>query len=128
MNDNSKRAMFAHRLKSLRINKKISQKKLAELLGISVPAISSYENGQKEPNLDNLIKLSKYLDVSLDFLMCRNEDTKTITDKEIPEELRKLGIDSIKINQLSSTELQQELTDLSNYAEKIKNILKKLGK
>jgi len=119
---------FAIRLKKLRTAKGISQFQLGEMLGLKLTTISSYEIGKSQPTMENLIKLAEYFGVSLDFLMCRDSDTKTITDKEIPEELKALGIDAIKINQLSSSELQQELTDLVGYAEKIKNILKKLGK
>jgi len=128
MDDNKKSKIFGERLRYLRKKSKLTQQQLADVIGLSAPAIYSYENGTKEPSITNLNKLADYFGVSVDFLLCRQDELKTLTKEDLPEELKSLGIDSIKINKLSSQELQQELTDLTNYADKIKNILKKLGK
>lgn len=57
------------RLKLLRTNKKIYQKNLAELLQVTVRQYQRYENGEQEPNIDSLIILSKYFNVSIDYLV-----------------------------------------------------------
>ncbi len=48
---------FSKNLRLLRLNEKLSQKELANILGYKYfTAISSYERGMSELSLDNLIK------------------------------------------------------------------------
>jgi transcriptional regulator with XRE-family HTH domain len=57
------------RLKSVRKSKKLTQKELAEKLGVSYSALCSYEQGLREPNIECLKKISKVLDASIDYLV-----------------------------------------------------------
>ena len=67
---------FAERLQELREDKGISRKDLAASLNITVSALGMYEQGRREPNMEMLIRLADYFNVSLDFLVGRsfNED------------------------------------------------------
>ena len=56
-------------LKNIRKQKKYSQLKVAMDLSISREALSYYENGKRSPDLDMLVLLSNYFDVSIDFLI-----------------------------------------------------------
>lgn len=58
-------------LLKLRKASNLSQKEVADKLGITDKAYWSYENNRTEPNIDTLIKLADYFDVSLDFLVGR---------------------------------------------------------
>ena len=60
-------------LYAIRKKKGYSQLKVAMDLNISREAISYYENGQRCPNLEMLIKLSKYFNVSIDYLITGKE-------------------------------------------------------
>ena len=51
-----------------RKEKNLNQLKVAMDLNISREALSHYENGKREPSLDMLNKLSKYFNVSIDYL------------------------------------------------------------
>ena len=57
------------RLKELRKEKGVSQKAVADYLGITQRAYSYYETGQREPTLDNLVMLRKFFEVSTDYLL-----------------------------------------------------------
>lgn len=61
--------LFCERLKLLRIDKKLSQPALAQLVGVSKGMISFWENGINEPTITNLIKLTKIFGVSADYLL-----------------------------------------------------------
>lgn len=63
--------IFSERLKTLRKEKKLTQKELAEQIGISQKSYSHWESGKNEPSLENLIKLADLLEVSLDWLFGR---------------------------------------------------------
>ena len=48
-------------LKELRIQKGISQQKLADVIGISQQSINKYENHNIEPDIATLILIANYL-------------------------------------------------------------------
>lgn len=59
------------KLKELRIKHKTKPEELAKLLCISIQAYYKYENGTNEPNIDNLLKLADYYNVTVDYLLGR---------------------------------------------------------
>ena len=63
-------------LKIIRKQKKYSQLKVAMDLCISREALSYYENGKRSPDIDMLVILSKYFNVSIDYLITGNEFIK----------------------------------------------------
>lgn len=60
---------FTDRLKTLRKEKKLTQKELAEQIGIKQNSYSDWETGKNEPSLENIIKLTKILDTTADELL-----------------------------------------------------------
>ena len=60
---------FANKLNSLRMSHGLSQKDLADQLGVSNKAVSKWENAVAMPSLPQLIKLSDILDISIDELI-----------------------------------------------------------
>ena len=63
--------IFGERLKELRIEKKIGQIELSKKLGVSKGTISLWENNLREPTLSNLILLSDFFEVTIDYLAGR---------------------------------------------------------
>lgn len=75
---------FENRLKELRLDKKISQKQLAEIVGTNNSSICDWECGRSEPNLEALKKIAIYFEVSADYLIgLEKEDGSRITNEEI---------------------------------------------
>lgn len=68
------------RIKESREQLKLSMTQLAEKTGLTVSAISQFESGDRVPQLDSLDKLAKALEVSVDYLMGRDEK---ISDKNL---------------------------------------------
>ena len=68
--------IFAVRLKELRTEYKISQKDLAEKLGISDRAYRYYEEGKRYPDFQGLLMLADCFQVSLDYLVGRSDVRK----------------------------------------------------
>ncbi len=60
---------FGKRLKELRLEKGLSQKNLGKNLNLSHQTISFWENGSREPDLDDLLKIAKFFEVSIDYLL-----------------------------------------------------------
>ena len=64
---------FNERLRDLRKQSPIMQKDIAKQIGVSVRTFQQYEQGSIEPNIEKLILLSQLFNVSVDFLICREE-------------------------------------------------------
>lgn len=60
---------IGQRLKQLRVNRKLTQLQLANMIGLANTAISSYESGARFPSYDILIKYTKIFHVSSDYLL-----------------------------------------------------------
>ena len=69
------------RIRELRKIKGISQDELAEKLGVSRQAISKWENEQSIPDIDKIILLSDYFEVSTDYLLKGVEPVKSMNRK-----------------------------------------------
>lgn len=65
--------IFGKRLREVRKSKKITQKELAEQIGISQKSYSHWENNKTFPSFENLVKLADLLEVSLDWLFGRDK-------------------------------------------------------
>ena len=61
--------IFGKRLKELRVEKGLSQQKLGELLGFCNQTISFWEIGSREPDLDTLVEIAHFFEVSYEELL-----------------------------------------------------------
>ncbi len=66
--------ILATRLKELRENRRIYQKEIAEILGLSFRGYQNYETDQTEPKLATLIAIADYYQVSIDYLVGRTDE------------------------------------------------------
>ena len=64
------------RLKEIRKSKGISQLKMSMDLNTNQNTISRYETGEREPGINELIKIADYFNVSVDYLLCRTDYPK----------------------------------------------------
>lgn len=64
------------RLKELRLAKQLKQNEFAKHLDISDRTVRHYENGDREPDIDKLIEIADFFEVSLDYLVGRSDDPK----------------------------------------------------
>lgn len=60
---------LGEKIKALRTAKKMSQKELAERIGIAKSVISFYESGDRFPSYDVLIKIARIFNVTTDYLL-----------------------------------------------------------
>ena len=74
---------FKDILKELRKEKGLSQEGLGEILNVSRSAIAKYENGLGLPSEDVIELMTKYFNVSKDYLFPLDGALEIITDKNI---------------------------------------------
>ena len=56
-------------IKELRLEEGISQRELGNRLNVCNQTVSFWESGQREPDLDTLLKIAKYFNVTTDYLL-----------------------------------------------------------
>ena len=81
--------LFWEKLYKLRIQKNLSQEKLAEILLVSRQSVAKWETGKAYPEIEKLIQISDYFNVSIDSLVRQSEydaDNISIPKKPVPYE------------------------------------------
>lgn len=71
---------LSQRLLELRTERALSQAQIAKEVGVVVRAYQRYEYGQREPQLEVLIRMADFYGVSLDYLVGRSD----VRRQEIP--------------------------------------------
>ncbi|MFO1442657.1 helix-turn-helix transcriptional regulator [Bacillus sp. Bva_UNVM-123] len=66
--------MLKEQLIALRKEHKKTQEEIAKILGITRPAYTAYESGNRQPDYDSLLKLAKFYNVSVDYLLTGIKD------------------------------------------------------
>ena len=59
---------FGKAIQQLRIEYNLSQRQFVELFNVSNQAVSFWESGQREPDMDIVKKISAYFGVTIDYL------------------------------------------------------------
>lgn len=64
---------FRNRLKLLREEKLLTQKEIADFLGVNYNTVGNYERGSRQPDLNTAKKLADYFKISTDYLLGRSD-------------------------------------------------------
>ena len=95
---------FNENLKLAREKKNMTQKEVADGIGVAKSTYSLYESGNREPNVQTIKKISDVLNVSADELLGLNSENTTIAAHFDGNEYT-----------------AKELEDIRAYAEFVKN-------
>lgn len=94
--DNTTSKIIGNRLNTLLANKDIKQKELAQYLEVTDNTISYFVKGKRTPNTEQIIKISKYFDVSADYLLGLSETPTNNKDEQFICDYTGLNLDSIR--------------------------------
>lgn len=92
--------IFGERLKALRLEKQLTQEDVAQFINANEVDIQDYEHGRNYPTISKFILLAGVFQVSLDYLIGRNDNRMPAVAKEqnklepIAQRLKQLRIDS----------------------------------
>ncbi len=89
---------FPEQIKQLRIDKRMSQAELGDIVGVSRAAVSEWESAKSVPRLDKLAELARFFDVSI-ALLSGTPSAKLSIDAELarlPEDLQTVLRESFK--------------------------------
>ncbi|MFJ7407079.1 MULTISPECIES: helix-turn-helix domain-containing protein [unclassified Lysinibacillus] len=93
--------MLGVRLKYLRKSDNKTQQDIADILGITRPAYTAYEQGKRNPDYEILEKIADYYNVSIDYLLGRTDNKGALHTQA--------GISDNEYNNLSA--YQKEVID-----------------
>ena len=71
----------------IRNNAKLTQEQFAEMFGVSQQAVQKWESGGAVPDIEKIVKIAKYFDISLDSLVMGN-DNRLVEDMNKSEILK----------------------------------------
>lgn len=96
---------FNVRLRYLRRMRNITQRELAKQLSYGSSAISNYESGKNEPSIEDLIKLARYFNVSVGYLIGaetfdKEKTMKRIYIDQLKQQLKIVQEDINKMNEI----------------------------
>lgn len=104
--------VLGSRIKKERENLNLSREDLAKKLGVSYSAIAMYEQGNREPNAEIILKMCETFNCSIDYLMGKSnyrtneEELSNYLKTEIKEDL----INTLKKLELSKYDLETAIT------------------
>ena len=75
--------MFSIRLKLLRKQHELTQHEFAQKINVSGSAVAMWERGQREPDIDMLIKLANYFNIDINYLLGISNDRTPPVKKKI---------------------------------------------
>ena len=100
---------FNEILKNLRKRRGLTQGELANALYISKSTICMYELGEREPDMETIIKIAKYLNVTIEYLLGVN-DTSPESDRQFAEVAKAVKESEERSRQETANKLQNYLT------------------
>lgn len=70
--------MFNKRLRLLRMKNKFTQQNMADILNIALNTYQKYEQAERSPSFDGLVKIADIFNVPTDFLLGRDDYLKSL--------------------------------------------------
>ena len=92
--------MGTDRIKQLRKQKGLTQKEMAEAVGVGVSTIAMWESGKRTPSFKLLNDLSDLFDKSIDYILGTSDNDRS------PK------LNDAQVEQLGTWEIQSELIDI----------------
>lgn len=120
---------FNSNIKYIRIQKKMSQTRMAELLGVDQATIARWENEDRIPTIDKAIEVSIKLNIPLNILVGRDlsiiEDIDTEISKDKEKELFKEILTKRGFLDENEELTEEDFNRLLEFAKANKDFIKK---
>jgi transcriptional regulator with XRE-family HTH domain len=105
--------LLGERIKKERLNRKLTQEKLAEMAGVSVAFLGQIERGDRKPSLETVVNISNALGVTMDILLQDSYKKKPKSVVFKPE----FAVDYL-VRETGEADLERIMTDLAQMLKK----------
>ncbi|MCD8005690.1 MAG: helix-turn-helix domain-containing protein [Oscillospiraceae bacterium] len=123
-----RKELIALNLKALREGNNLSRKEISEAIGINTQTYATYERGRNEPPIETLLRLAMYYEVTLDFLVQRDnraKDSLTMS-KQLDGANQELSeLSKALANKEMDAEQKEQLEDMIEKLSGLTDIIKK---
>ncbi|MCD7732602.1 MAG: helix-turn-helix domain-containing protein [Oscillospiraceae bacterium] len=124
-----RKELIAINLKALREGNNLSRKEVAEAIGINTQTYATYERGRNEPPIEILLRLAMYYEVTLDFLVQRDnraKDSLTMS-KQLDGANQELSeLSKALASKEMDAEQKEQLEDMIEKLSGLTDVIKKL--
>lgn len=113
---------IGEKIYKFRTSKNLTQKQFAEKIGVAQSAVNFWENGKRQPRLEQLKKITDTFNISMYFFL--DDDLKEATEMSINSELDLINLKmlSIKNNKsLKDDEKAKQLKELITQLKLLQN-------
>ena len=93
------------KIKECRENRRMTQKEIAQILGVEAATISKYESGMIEPNIVSLKKLAETFEITVDELLSEKKENFDISKIDVLEVLKQQKEMKLKGNLYHNTQI-----------------------
>lgn len=92
------------RIRELRKAKKVTMKELGNMIGVAESTMSLYETGKRKPDPETLSRLADYFNVSVDYLLGRDEGQSQTSPS--PADRQRRDVEAM-LRSMSETDLEK---------------------
>ena len=85
---------LGEKIQTLRKQQNVSQEQLAEKMNVTRQAVSKWELGESLPDVDNIVRLSNVLNVSIDYLLKNSHSNDGLSDLGTQNILNEVEMDN----------------------------------
>lgn len=119
-----KKYFFGHKLREIREKKKLTMKKVAELISVSESMISQIETNKVSPAIDTLMNIAEVLNIDFEYLFSEFRKKRNVNLIKA-DQRNKITIDKVNYEQLAGSNLSNEKEGIEAYYLEIKPGCKK---
>lgn len=92
------------RIRELRKAKKVTMKELGNMIGVAESTMSLYETGKRKPDPETLSRLADYFNVSVDYLLGRDEGQPQPAPKYSTDQRKEIVLKKLEKKSLAKLE------------------------
>lgn len=92
------------RIRELRKAKKVTMKDLGNIIGVAESTMSLYETGKRKPDPETLSRLADYFNVSVDYLLGRDEEQPQAAPKYSADQRKEIVLKKLEKKSLARLE------------------------
>ena len=113
-------SILGDRIKKERENLNLTREDLSKKIGVSYSAVAMYEQGNREPNNELLLKMCETFDCSLDYLMGKSDYKSVWEEYDATHDINKIKQDVEKSEKATETEINDIYMHLAKEAQDLK--------
>lgn len=103
---------FYQRLKDLKEDADLTQKQVADIIGVSTNHYGKYERGETDLPFEKAIILAEYYNVSLDYLAGKTNRKDCLSDKQYSDDINRILQLYTKLSNVNRARIEERMEEM----------------